>query len=134
VHLAPAPGVRPGDVVETVATTAGPHYLVADGGLRSARRTRAGDAWEAGRTPSTPGVSLGMPSFGAPAPLPEAPACRWSPDRVVRRRSPPGMQRADDRSRSVRRCRRDRVRSRAGRAARRRCPRVRPARRPEERP
>ena len=75
VHLAPAPGVRPGDVVETVATTAGPHYLVADGGLRSARRTRAGDAWEAGRTPSTPGVSLGMPSFGAPAPLPAAPAC-----------------------------------------------------------
>ena len=36
VHLAPATGVRPGDVVETVVTRAGPHYLVADGALRVA--------------------------------------------------------------------------------------------------
>ena len=75
VHLAAAPGVRPGDVVATVATKAGPHYLVADGALLSHRRTRAGDAWEAGRTPSTPGVSLGMPTIGAPAPLPAGAAC-----------------------------------------------------------
>jgi tRNA-2-methylthio-N6-dimethylallyladenosine synthase len=75
VHLAGAPGVRPGDVVETVATKAGPHYLVADGRLLSHRRTAAGDAWQAGRTPSTPGVSLGMPGLGVPAPLAPAPAC-----------------------------------------------------------
>ncbi|TBR16495.1 MAG: MiaB/RimO family radical SAM methylthiotransferase, partial [Chitinophagaceae bacterium] len=75
VHLAGAAGVRPGDVVETVVTRAGPHYLVADGALLSHRRTAAGDATEAGRTPSTPGVSLGMPSIGLPAPLPAAPAC-----------------------------------------------------------
>ncbi len=75
VHLAGAAGVRPGDVVETVVTRAGPHYLVADGALLSHRRTAAGDATEAGRTPSTPGVSLGMPSIGVPPPLPAAPAC-----------------------------------------------------------
>jgi tRNA-2-methylthio-N6-dimethylallyladenosine synthase len=75
VHLAGAPGVRPGDVVETVVTRAGPHYLVADGALLSHRRTAAGDAWAGGRTPSTPGVSLGMPGIGVPAPLPAAPAC-----------------------------------------------------------
>ncbi len=75
VHLAGAPGVRPGDVVETVISKAGPHYLVADGALLSHRRTAAGDAWEGGRTPSTPGVSLGMPGIGAPAPMPLVPAC-----------------------------------------------------------
>ena len=75
VHLAAAAGVRPGDVVETVVTRAGPHYLVADGPLLSARRTAAGDAWEAGRTPTTPGVSLGMPTVGVPAPLPLVNAC-----------------------------------------------------------
>ena len=75
VHLAAAAGVRPGDVVETVVTRAGPHYLVADGALVSHRRTLAGDAWEAGRLPTTPGVSLGMPSLGRPAPLPVTSAC-----------------------------------------------------------
>ena len=75
VHLAGAAGVRPGDLVEAVVTRAGPHYLVADGALRSHRRTRAGDAWEGGRTPSTPGVSLGMPGIGAPAPLAALPTC-----------------------------------------------------------
>ncbi len=75
VHLAAAAGVRPGDVVQTVVTRAGPHYLVADGALLSHRRTAAGDAWEGGRTPSTPGVSLGMPGIGAPAPLPLDVAC-----------------------------------------------------------
>jgi tRNA-2-methylthio-N6-dimethylallyladenosine synthase len=75
VHLAAAPGVRPGDLVETVVTKAGPHYLVADGQLLSHRRTRAGDAWEAGRAPVTPGVSLGMPTIGVPAPLAPVAAC-----------------------------------------------------------
>ncbi|MCW2678619.1 MAG: miaB [Frankiales bacterium] len=75
VHLAATDGVRPGDLVETAVTRAGPHYLVADGAVLSHRRTAAGDAWEGGRTPSTPGVSLGMPSVGIPAPLPLVPAC-----------------------------------------------------------
>ncbi|MCW2779486.1 MAG: miaB [Frankiales bacterium] len=67
VHLAAAPGVRPGDVVETVVTKAGPHYVVADGVLVSHRRTTAGDAWEARTTTRTPGVALGMPTVGEPA-------------------------------------------------------------------
>ena len=67
VHLPRVEDVRPGDVVETVVTGAAPHYLRAEGRLLSHRRTAAGDAWAAGRTPSTPGVLLGMPSVGAPA-------------------------------------------------------------------
>jgi tRNA-2-methylthio-N6-dimethylallyladenosine synthase len=67
VHFTAAYGVRPGDVVETVVTQAAPHHLVADGPLRSHRRTRAGDASEAGTRPTTPGVLLGMPRIGAPA-------------------------------------------------------------------
>ena len=70
VHLAAVPGLRVGDVVETVVTRGGPHYLEADGAPLSHRRTAAGDAWAAGRTPSTPGVSMGMPAVGVPAPLP----------------------------------------------------------------
>jgi tRNA-2-methylthio-N6-dimethylallyladenosine synthase len=38
---------RPGDVVRTVVTHAAPHYLIADGGPLSVRRTRGGDAWAA---------------------------------------------------------------------------------------
>jgi tRNA-2-methylthio-N6-dimethylallyladenosine synthase len=67
VHFAAADGVRPGDVVETVVTSAAPHHLMADGPLLSHRRTRAGDAHEAGTRPTTPGVLLGMPRIGAPA-------------------------------------------------------------------
>ena len=67
VHFTAADGVRPGDVVETVVTQAAPHHLVADGPLLSHRRTRAGDASEAGTRPTTPGVLLGMPRVGAPA-------------------------------------------------------------------
>ena len=48
-------------------TDAKPHFLVADGALLSHRRTRAGDAAEAGTRPSTPGILLGMPRIGAPA-------------------------------------------------------------------
>jgi tRNA-2-methylthio-N6-dimethylallyladenosine synthase len=61
---------RPGDVIETVITYAAPHHLNADGDPLSHRRTRAGDAFEAGRTPKLKGVSLGLPTIGVPAPLP----------------------------------------------------------------
>jgi tRNA-2-methylthio-N6-dimethylallyladenosine synthase len=59
--------VRPGDVVHTTVTYAAPHHLTADGPLVAHRRTRAGDAWEAGRSGRPPGVSLGLPTVGAPA-------------------------------------------------------------------
>jgi tRNA-2-methylthio-N6-dimethylallyladenosine synthase len=75
VHFASTPGVRPGDVVRTVVTYAAPHYLVADGTLVDHRRTRAGDNTEAGLRPKTSGVSLGLPSFGTPAPLAPAGGC-----------------------------------------------------------
>jgi tRNA-2-methylthio-N6-dimethylallyladenosine synthase len=72
VHFAvpPQAGVRPGDIVHTAVTYAAPHHLNADGPLIAHRRTRAGDAYEAGRTARTPGVSLGMPTIGAPTPTP----------------------------------------------------------------
>lgn len=67
---------RPGDVVEVEVTYGAPHHLVSDAPVRSVRRTRAGDAWEARtRAPKPTGVSLGLPTVGVPAPLPEAPAC-----------------------------------------------------------
>jgi tRNA-2-methylthio-N6-dimethylallyladenosine synthase len=81
VHFAPvhpdgsAADVRPGDVVGTAVTYGAPHHLVADGPLLSHRRTRAGDAHRAGTRPvgtARPSTGLGLPSFGAPAPLPAA--------------------------------------------------------------
>jgi len=75
VHLAPTPAVRPGDVVTTVVTAAGPHYLLAEGPLLSHRRTRAGDAWDAARSTATVGVPLGMPGVGVPALVPAAAGC-----------------------------------------------------------
>lgn len=67
---------RPGDVVEVEVTYGAPHHLVSDAPVRSVRRTRAGDAWEARtRAPKPTGVSLGLPTVGVPAPLPDAPAC-----------------------------------------------------------
>ena len=73
----PEDSVRPGDMVTVEITYAAPHHLVADGAIRSVRRTRAGDAWERRTSaPSAPtGVGLGMPTVGVPAPLPPAPAC-----------------------------------------------------------
>ncbi|MFR9780663.1 tRNA (N6-isopentenyl adenosine(37)-C2)-methylthiotransferase MiaB [Micromonospora sp. MS34] len=65
--------IRPGDIVHTTVTYAAPHHLNADGEPLSHRRTRAGDAAEAGRAPRTPGVLLGLPTLGAPAAAP-APA------------------------------------------------------------
>lgn len=72
VHFAPAPHgddetIRPGDVVTTRVTGAAPHHLIADAGVDSHRRTRAGDAHAASRMPTTApvGVGLGMPGIGA---------------------------------------------------------------------
>ncbi|WFE44364.1 tRNA (N6-isopentenyl adenosine(37)-C2)-methylthiotransferase MiaB [Verrucosispora sp. WMMD1129] len=62
--------IRPGDIVHTAITYAAPHHLNADGAPLSHRRTRAGDAAEAGRSPRTPGVLLGLPTIGAPAAAP----------------------------------------------------------------
>ncbi|MEV1071287.1 tRNA (N6-isopentenyl adenosine(37)-C2)-methylthiotransferase MiaB [Micromonospora parva] len=64
--------IRPGDIVHTTVTYAAPHHLNADGAPVAHRRTRAGDAAEAGRSPRTPGVLLGLPTIGAP-PVASAP-------------------------------------------------------------
>ncbi|MEY9848579.1 tRNA-2-methylthio-N6-dimethylallyladenosine synthase [Streptacidiphilus sp. BW17] len=71
--------VRPGDVVTVEITYAAPHHLLAEGPALAVRRTRAGDAWE--RRQAAPaeaakpvGVMLGLPTIGAPAPLPVAEA------------------------------------------------------------
>ncbi|ROO58886.1 tRNA-i(6)A37 thiotransferase enzyme MiaB [Micromonospora sp. Llam0] len=64
--------VRPGDLVEVVVSYAAPHHLNADGEPVAHRRTRAGDAYEAGQTPRTAGVLLGLPTVGAPPPAPVA--------------------------------------------------------------
>lgn len=67
VHVDPGGAqVRPGDVVLAEVTYGAPHHLVSDAPLRGHRRTRAGDAWEAGQRPRT---ALGLPTFGAPAPV-----------------------------------------------------------------
>ena len=69
--------VRPGDIVHVTVTEARPHYLIADSGLHSHRRTLAGDNAEAGQVPTTApvGVGLGLPKIGAPSPSPAASAC-----------------------------------------------------------
>ncbi|RPA20026.1 tRNA (N6-isopentenyl adenosine(37)-C2)-methylthiotransferase MiaB [Gordonia sp. OPL2] len=66
-RLDPTATIRPGDVVTTRVTGAAPHHLIADSGLATHRRTKAGDAHEASRMPTTApvGVGLGMPSIGA---------------------------------------------------------------------
>ncbi|ROT32861.1 tRNA (N6-isopentenyl adenosine(37)-C2)-methylthiotransferase MiaB [Micromonospora sp. HM5-17] len=65
--------IRPGDVVHTVVTYAAPHHLNADGEPLAHRRTRAGDAYEAGLAPRRTAVPLGLPTVGVPPPAP-APA------------------------------------------------------------
>ncbi|MQA14347.1 MAG: tRNA (N6-isopentenyl adenosine(37)-C2)-methylthiotransferase MiaB [Pseudonocardiaceae bacterium] len=77
VHFDPGTAtVRPGDVVHTEITYGAPHHLVSDMAPRAHRRTRAGDNWAAGNRPSTPGVTLGLPSFGRPDnPAPEQAGC-----------------------------------------------------------
>jgi tRNA-2-methylthio-N6-dimethylallyladenosine synthase len=75
VHFAPGPAaMRPGDVVTVEVTYGAPHHLVADGPLLAHRRTRAGDAHEAGTRPGST-TGLGLPGFGAPAPVPAAAGC-----------------------------------------------------------
>ncbi len=67
VHFEPGEvEVRPGDVVVAEITYGAPHHLVSDLPPRAHRRTVAGEAWAAGRRPTTPGVVLGLPSFGRP--------------------------------------------------------------------
>lgn len=74
VHFEPGSvEVRPGDVVLAEITYGAPHHLVSGVPLRAYRQTAAGDAWAAGRRPSTaliptPPVALGLPSFGRPVP------------------------------------------------------------------
>ncbi|GEL24393.1 tRNA-2-methylthio-N(6)-dimethylallyladenosine synthase [Pseudonocardia sulfidoxydans NBRC 16205] len=76
VHFAPGDApVRPGDVVTVTIGYGAPHHLVADDGLLSHRRTRAGDAFEAGTRPGGAPTGLGLPGFGAPAPVPAAAGC-----------------------------------------------------------
>jgi tRNA-2-methylthio-N6-dimethylallyladenosine synthase len=65
VHFAAGADVRPGDIVTTVITDAAPHHLIADAGVRTHRRTRAGDAHAAGQRPGT--IGLGMPTVGPTA-------------------------------------------------------------------
>ncbi len=68
--------VRPGDLVDVEVTYAAPHHLVADGPVLAVRRTRSGEAWEARTaTSTTPGVLLGLPTVGIPAPQPAVDAC-----------------------------------------------------------
>ena len=77
VHFHPGErsGIRPGDVITTVVDYAAPHHLVADGGILTHRRTTAGDRYEQGLLPRTPGVGLGMPTRGRPAPVAPVAAC-----------------------------------------------------------
>ncbi len=57
--------IRPGDVVTVTVTDSAPHFLLADGGVLSHRRTKAGDMSEAGKRPTTEpvGVGLGLPGI-----------------------------------------------------------------------
>ena len=64
VHFTADRQVRPGDIVTAVVTDAAPHHLIADAGILTHRRTRAGDAHAAGQRPRS--VGLGMPGVGQP--------------------------------------------------------------------
>ena len=64
VHFSPGErdaAIRPGDVVEVRVDYGAPHHLVADGGVLSHRRTRAGDAFELAGDPA------GRPARGSVA-------------------------------------------------------------------
>ena len=72
----PIEEVRPGDMVSVEVTYAAPHHLVSDAPVMAVRRTRSGDAWEARQArPSSPGVLLGLPTVGVPAPLAPVSGC-----------------------------------------------------------
>lgn len=69
IHFTPTvPGIRAGDTVDVEVTGAAGHFLFADAGVLSHRTTKAGDMTEAGETPTTApvGVGLGMPGFKRP--------------------------------------------------------------------
>jgi tRNA-2-methylthio-N6-dimethylallyladenosine synthase len=70
VHFAPAGRLpRPGDLVTTAVTRGAPHYLIADCPPLAIRRSRGGDAWEAGRDSlAGAGVGEGGPGPARPAP------------------------------------------------------------------
>ncbi|WP_370625528.1 tRNA (N6-isopentenyl adenosine(37)-C2)-methylthiotransferase MiaB [Corynebacterium sp. TAE3-ERU2] len=73
VHFSPidaqgedmAEQIRPGDVVTVTVTDSAPHFLLADAGVLSHRRTKAGDMSEIGKRPTTEpvGVGLGLPGI-----------------------------------------------------------------------
>lgn len=73
VHFDPKPAtagaidrsLRPGDIIEVDVTAAAPHHLLADSGVLSHRRTKAGNHYEAGVVPTTEpvGVGLGLPTI-----------------------------------------------------------------------
>ena len=67
-------GIRPGDVVTVEVTSSAPHFLIADAGVLTHRRTVAGDMSSQGKTPTTApiGVGLGLPKIGRPEPQPAA--------------------------------------------------------------
>ena len=69
-------GIRPGDVVTVEVTSSAPHFLIADAGVLTHRRTVAGDMSSQGKTPTTApiGVGLGLPKIGRPEPQPAAAA------------------------------------------------------------
>ena len=82
VHFAPmkdgkdiSSEIRSGDIVHTTITDSGSFFLIADSGVSSHRRTKAGDMSALGQTPTTQpiGVGLGLPQIGKPAQQP-APA------------------------------------------------------------
>lgn len=82
IHFTPTvPGIRAGDMVDVEVTGAAGHFLFADAGVLSHRTTKAGDMTEAGETPTTApvGVGLGMPGFKRPeasaTPQPVAKGC-----------------------------------------------------------
>ena len=71
-----ADSVRPGDMVTVDVTYAAPHHLVADGAIRSVRRTRAGDAWERRTSaPAAPAVGRARHAGGRCARAAAACAC-----------------------------------------------------------
>jgi tRNA-2-methylthio-N6-dimethylallyladenosine synthase len=70
VHFAPGDaGPRPGDMVRVAVTHAAPHHLIADLPPLAVRRTRAGDAWQAGQPGPRQGPQTGPEGARAPRPL-----------------------------------------------------------------
>src|SRR5699024_12302121 len=76
-----AEAIRPGDLVTVQITDAAPYHLIADAGVQTHRRTRAGDAYADGMVarPRPVGVGLGMQRRGAPpSPVPVAVGCGYT--------------------------------------------------------